>query len=293
MSNLAKRFEMMRSRRSSPTYRYGYGWLSPLQERHVSSITRALILGLPLVLTAVWWFDVYWIVVLNRPGYRSRSVLLPPTYQPKIYFVVTSSIHTSEGEKDAARRRDQYLRGLGTLLGATAKANLPLSHQVIVVENNGVRRTFLDDVTGASVLYTDTNKNSSAKSKGTKELMDVLACVSHYQMRDRDFVVKMTGRYYLDEDSNFMKMMRNLDWNQTQAVVKFGSYKSPSNWRKPDCITGLIMLPVQAIKKIQPAAIIEHSWAKEALALPSELVEAVQGKMGIYIAPAGVKYFLV
>jgi hypothetical protein len=258
---------------------------------------RAVLLGLPLLLTAVWWFDVYWIVVLNRPpGFRSETshyVSHPPKYQPTVYFVVTASIHTSEGEKDAARRRDQYLRGIGALLRATTKEKMPLPYQVIVVENNGMRRTFLDDVTGVSVLYTDTNKNSSTSSKGTKELLDVLACVSHYRMRDRDFVVKMTGRYYLDEDSIFMNMMRNLDWNQTQAVVKFGSYKNPSNWRKPDCITGLIMLPVHAIKEIQPAAIIEHSWAKQALALPPESVEAVQGKLGIYIAPAGVKYFLV
>lgn len=281
----------MRSRRSWPRY----GRLSPLQERNAFSYTRALLLGLPLLLTAVWWFDVYWIVVLNRPG-RFRNVgnvSHPPKYQPKIYFVVTSSIHTSEGEKDAAIRRDQYLRGIGSLLRATSKMKLPLPHQVIVVENNGMRRTFLDDVTGVSVLYTDTNKNYSARSKGTKELMDVLAALSHHQMRDRDFVVKMTGRYYLDEDSTFMNMMRTLDWNRTQAVVKFGSYKRPSNWRKPDCITGLIMLPVQAVKEIQPANIIEHSWAKQALALPPESVEAVQGKLGIYIAPAGVKYFLV
>jgi hypothetical protein len=217
--------------------------------------------------------------------------------KPTIYFVVTTSLTIpshQEGQKNVNVRRDQYFRGIRALLNAT-KSGFPLPHRIVVVENNGLRKTYLDELEGVSVLYTDNNSlNDTIFSKGTKELGDVLACVRHFQMRDNDLVVKMTGRYYLDEKSSFMERLRHLDWNVTQALVKFGPYYRPSDAPMRDCITGLIMLPVSATLRIEPADIIEHSWAKAALSLPSSAVHAIQGRMGINIAPGGsVKYFLV
>jgi hypothetical protein len=219
------------------------------------------------------------------------------TEKPTIYFVVTTSLMIpthEEGQKDADVRRDQYFRGIRALLNAT-KSGFPLPHRVVVVENNGLRKTYLDDLEGVSVLYTDNNNvNDTTVSKGTKELRDVLAAVRHFQMRANDLVVKMTGRYYLDEQSSFMELLRHLDWNVTQALVKFGPYYRPSDAPMRDCITGLIMLPVAAIRSIKPADIIEHSWADAALSLPPSAVHAIQGRMGINIAPGGsVKYYTV
>lgn len=232
------------------------------------------------------------------------SPLSPPT----IYFVVTTSLLTTTGETDQAKRQEQYKRGISKLQQARTKYDLSFPSKVIVAENNGRRKTFLDDLNDISVLYTDTNlptSNMTNESKGTKEMLDILACIDHFEMRPYDLVVKLTGRYHLavESDKNndgqkgqsFMQVLRNLDSNtRTQAIVKFGSYSWPSNYRKADCITGLIMMPVYAIQQIKyPADIIEHEWAKVALAMPSEFVHAVQGKIGIYIAPGGVDYYLV
>jgi hypothetical protein len=217
--------------------------------------------------------------------------------KPTIHFVVTTSLKIStheEGQKDLDVRRDQYFRGIRALQNAT-KLGFPLAHRIVVVENNGFRKTYLDEFEGVSVLYTNNNNlNDTVVSKGTKELMDVLACVRHFRMRDNDLLVKMTGRYYLDETSSFIELLRQLDWNTTQALVKFGPYYRPRDAPMQDCITGLIMLPVSAVRRIEPADIIEHSWAKAALSLPSNAVHAIQGRMGINIAPGGsVEYFLV
>lgn len=230
---------------------------------------------------------------------------------PKLYFVVTTSIQTNEGEKNALKRQEQYIRGISSLVEATQQ-QLPLEHQIVVVENNGHRRTFLDDLDDVTVLYTTNNKkkqfvrrrwwlpDSRIPSKGTKELWDILACIDHFDMQPHDLVVKMTGRYYLDNHDdtkppgNFLQALHHLRWTETQAIVKFGSYMKPLNTTNVvDCITGLIMMPVHAIRRIQPRDIIEHAWAQEALALPPSTVIPVQGPMGIHIAPGGVEYYLV
>jgi hypothetical protein len=218
--------------------------------------------------------------------------------RPTIYFVVTASLWVppyQEGVADPEVRQQQYRRGIGSLVNATA-SGFPVPHRVIVVENNGRRRTPLDDMDGVSVLYTDNNQNDMYPWKGTKELLDVLACIEHFGMRDHDLVVKMTGRYYLDDSSLFMGLLRNLDWTTTQALIKFGPYLGPTNVPQDDCITGLIMLPVSAVRHInRTEQIIERAWAKAALThVPASAVHAIQGSMGIHIAPGGaVDYFLV
>ncbi len=257
--------------------------------------------------------------------------------EPTIYFVVTASLKlTTRLMNDTSRhynytigeqeiydiRQQQYTRGIQRLLNETSK--LTKKYQIVIVENNGPRITFLNDF-GLPVLYThhnlvhdhivhnqsnstvpnNSNNNSmiiiNKKNKGLKELYDIRDCISHFGMRDSDVVVKMTGRYYLEEDSCFIQTLQRLDLRQTRGIVKFGSMLWPVSYRKEDCITGLIMLPVYAIQNLwntinktsdQP---VEWDWAKAALSLqPNDTaVLAVRGKLGIYMAPGGGNgYFL-
>jgi hypothetical protein len=60
----------------------------------------------------------------------------------------------------------------------------------------------------------------------------------------------MTGRYHLHPGSLFMRTLNEIDLHQTHGIVKFGSYKQPSDKRVDDCITGLIMLPVSYVPVI-------------------------------------------
>lgn len=240
---------------------------------------------------------------------------ISPGVEPIIYFVVTTSLQLSSqmlsqqltnGKERVNEsqiqdmRRTQYTRGIRRLLNETSK--LTKNHSVFIVENNGPRKTFLDDF-GIPVLYTNNNMEPVARNhnKGITELLDVMACISHFGMRDTDFLVKMTGRYYLDDDSCFMQILEALDLRQTHAVVKFGSFSSSSANRMNDCITGLIMLPVYAVRKLfqhvnqRGRSPIEWEWARAALSIePPDRVWAIPGTLGINIAPGGRdNYFLV
>jgi len=241
---------------------------------------------------------------------RASSVLhdliLGPDARPsKIYFVVTASIEpnnrnanplrdTNSGERNVDVRQLQYERGIGQLKMQAELADLPLPYQIVVVENNGPRKTFLDDL-GVTVLYTD--GNAADQEKGVKELDSILAVVEHFQMSNAELVVKMTGRYYLDDDaglSPFMASLRDMDVDRTRAVVKFGTYARPVNRRVIDCVTGLIMVPVAVLRNVDRNTVpIAPAWARSVLSLPEEEVEVVQGKLGIHIAPAGKPYYVV
>ena len=162
-----------------------------------------------------------------------------------VWFVVTTSLASANFET----RRGEYERGIRSLLNHTARLSVP--HRVVIVENRGARRTFLDDF-GVQVVYTQ-NWNSSV-NKGINELRDVFECLQRVEAQDTDFVVKMTGRYKLDDESYFIKRVNELDPATTHAIVKFGSYDDSLHRRgfgpatpTADCITGLIGMQARYI----------------------------------------------
>lgn len=243
---------------------------------------------------------------IQAAGVPHDLILGPDARPSKLYFVVTASIRpnnhnanplrdTNSGERNVDKRQLQYERGIGRLKMQAELADLPLPYQIVVVENNGPRKTFLDDL-GVTVLYTE--GNAAEQEKGVKELDDILSAVDHFQMSDADLVVKMTGRYFLDDDHGglapFMATLRDMDVDRTRAVVKFGTYARPVNRRVLDCVTGLILVPVAVLRHIDRSIVpIAPSWARSVLSLPEDEVIAVQGKMGIHIAPAGKPYYIV
>jgi hypothetical protein len=103
-----------------------------------------------------------------------------------------------------------------------------------------VRRTFLD-LLGYDVVYTN-NNNINTRNYGIKELCDVNYCINEYDINDDDFVVKMTGRYILNVDSEFMTVLKNIHDTTYECVFRYGSYSNPVNYKMDDCITGLICM---------------------------------------------------
>ena len=241
------------------------------------------------------------ILSAHRAASIKHDLLLGDTAPTKIFFIVTASIDPESHLTDTKIRREdnvetrirQYERGLANLKRQISMVNLPLPHEIVVVENNGPRKTFLDDVDGLFVVYTNNNKLD--QEKGLKELDDVLAVIRKREIHSADLVVKMTGRYFFDDEATapFMTSLEGLDVHKTRALVKFGSYSHPVDRRVVDCITGLIMVPAAVIQRIASVVPIEHSWARAVLSLPESEVHAVQGEMGFNIAPAGRPYFLV
>jgi hypothetical protein len=198
----------------------------------------------------------------------------------KVYFILTSFI----SDPNDSVRKTQYTNGVNSVLSYTRDLS---KYKVIIVENNGKRPTYLDNL-GVDVYYT--NNSKIGYQKGTTELLDTLDCIKKYNIEDDDFVVKMTGRYVLDKNSQFMEELSRLD-STTDCIIHYGSYLKSTD--KNDCITGLIGMRSKYIKRIERGIEpIEHSWAKTSHEIPSSKVKVLK-TLGIHICPGSNKYFLV
>ena len=172
-----------------------------------------------------------------------------------IYCIVTTSIN----DENYTLRKDQYVQGITKLIKLTK--NIP-NCKIIVVENNGSRTTYLNTL-GVEVFYT--NNNGLQESKGFKELQDIFDCIDKYNINDEDFVVKMTGRYLLDDDSPFIKKLMYVDKENIDCLIKYSSIMTPDKVDLNDSITGLIGMRSKYIKMIRPASSgspIEWEWAR-------------------------------
>lgn len=203
-----------------------------------------------------------------------------------IYFIVTTSLIENNFDK----RKIQYKNSINKLIQLTK--NIP-NHKIIIIENNGKRPTFLDEF-NLEVFYTN-NNTLNTNNKGIKELQDILDCIECYNIQRKDFIVKMTGRYLLDDDSQFINIIKSMDRKTIHCVIKYGSYQNPSNIPIEDCISGLIGMKVKYLLKIELSEdeCVEWCWARCSKKIPQENLIAVQGLLGIHINPNRSKYFLV
>ena len=194
-----------------------------------------------------------------------------------IYFIVTTSLFNNCGI-----RQSQYVQGITKLKQIVG--NHP-NASIIIVENNGERATFLDAL-HPEVYYT---RNNSIKTgnKGIKELQDVRDCIEHYKIQDGDFIVKMTGRYILDDDSEFMDVVLNADHLNYDSILRYGSFMKPCDYKMYDSITGLIGMTCKYVKQIvRPTEhqCVEWMWAKATELIADEKIHIVK-QLGINIAP--------
>jgi hypothetical protein len=201
-----------------------------------------------------------------------------------IYFIITTCLVI---DPDGVRQR-QYTDGIQRVIELTR--GLP-DVRLVIVENNGPRRTYLDDL-GLEVIYTENNRLPT-KNKGRKELLDVLHCVEALNMSDEDFVVKVTGRYLIDYGSPFMTAVETMDRQRIKAIIRFGSFLH--NPKPVDSICGLVGLNVRYLRIIDVPGEedwVEWSWARSAYMVPvDQRVEL--NTLGIFIAPAGNVFQLV
>jgi L-rhamnose mutarotase len=203
-----------------------------------------------------------------------------------IYFIITTSIFN-----DCTIRKGQYIIGISKLNHIIKKLNIQ-NYKIIIVENNGLRYTYLNNL-GYEINYT--NNNSLKKDKGYKELQDILDCIDKYNINDNDFIVKMTGRYILNDDSEFMKIVKNIHNINYDCVIKYGSYNKPVNYKMDDCITGLIGMTCYYIKQIEKDnenECIERKWARVTNLIDNKKIHLVNN-LGIYISPLSNRYFMV
>ena len=198
-----------------------------------------------------------------------------------IYIIITTCLINIDENK----RKEQYIRGINSLIEKVSGKNC----KIVIVENNGKRETFLDDF-NLPVLYTDNNKIVT-KNIGIKELKDIHDCIKHFDIQDDDLIVKMTGRYYFNKDSEFIDVLDE----KYDCIIRYGSYLKPTKEKCMDCITGLIAMKCKYVKQIEYPAdneCVEWKYAKMTYQIPDDKIYVVN-KLGINIAPGSNKYFLV
>lgn len=201
-----------------------------------------------------------------------------------IYLLITTSLV----ERNFEERKRRYMNGITTALRRFKEiANC----KIIILENNGSRSTFLDDF-GMDVFYT--NNNQLQTNIGNKELVDLRQCIEHYKIQEEDFVIKLSGRYILQEQSEFMEAL--LEHKDTKdAILLYGYFYGPQYKRVRDCVTGLIGMKCKHLMRIQPVAFngcIEWHWADVALSIPEEREHKVR-TLGIAVCPGLDPYTVI
>ena len=96
-----------------------------------------------------------------------------------IYIIITTSINN-------IHRQNRYIESINQLLRLI---NNDLNIKPIIVENNGARQTYLNNL-NCEVYYTNNNNNNYIH-KGENELLDIKEVINKYKINDDDTIIKM------------------------------------------------------------------------------------------------------
>ena len=174
-----------------------------------------------------------------------------------IYLIITTSINNRYGtHAPPNERKERYLYAIGDTLKL-----LPQEITPIIVENNGKRETYLDNL-GVKVLYTENNK-LSFKSKGTNELLDIKEVIDKCNIQDDDIIIKLTGRYRVLSSKFFEDIIANQ--GSYDAFLKFFGTCS-LKFELYDCILGCYAMRAKYIKLCNHYSIDNYKSAEIAFA---------------------------
>lgn len=117
-----------------------------------------------------------------------------------IYLILTASLTNRIASMVSEDRLSRYQYAISETL-----RHLPEEIQPIIVENTSC--SSLDGIQHngktVPVLYT-TNGELHMRNKGVNEWLDIKAVMDHWEMKDTDIILKLTGRYRL-LSSSFIK----------------------------------------------------------------------------------------
>jgi hypothetical protein len=162
-----------------------------------------------------------------------------------IYLIITTSIHNKVGVMDTLHREQRYRESIHQLL--TVIDNDP-SIKPILVENNGFRSTYLDEL--CEVCYTN-NNTLDFPHKGCNELLDLKEVIQRYNIQEDDMVIKLTGRYKLLDD-HFITLVKN--YKEYNAFVKFFNVCT-LEYVFDDCVLGLFAIQCKYLTNFEYACI--------------------------------------
>jgi hypothetical protein len=154
-----------------------------------------------------------------------------------IYLIITTSIFTKYNNNDNEQRKNQYISSITNTL-----QHLPSSIKPIIVENNGLVNSFLDNF-GVSVHYTN-NNNTSNIHKGVNELDDIKSVIKTYDIKPDDFIIKITGRYHVLNNTFFNNVITNE--NEYDVFIKCFNVCT-QQFIDNDCVLGLFAIKCKYI----------------------------------------------
>lgn len=151
----------------------------------------------------------------------------------KTYLIITASIENRYGLHHSPKRKEQYLSAITETLKHVPSSIIP-----IIVENNGLRETYLDHFYHGGypvrIIYTDHN-STVYSTKGANELLDLQEVIRQVGIKGEDMIIKLTGRYTVLSASFFEQVLSE---PKVDAFVKFfGACSLKADL--DDCILGL------------------------------------------------------
>jgi hypothetical protein len=155
-----------------------------------------------------------------------------------IYLIITTSINTKYNTQNDEHRKKTYLDSIEKTLSF-----VPSNIKPIIVENNGIRETFLD-IFQCDIYYTENNFNQQ-HHKGINELEDIKSVINKYNIEDEDIIIKITGRYHLINNT-FLKLI--LDNQDFDAYIKFFNVCT-STFCCDDSVLGLYAMRCKYLKQ--------------------------------------------
>lgn len=157
-----------------------------------------------------------------------------------IYLIMTTSINNKFGVKNFEIRKNRYIDSIQKILSLIKNDSLI---KPIIVENNGLQKTYLDDLE-CDIVYTN-NNTLEFKHKGVNELLDIKEVIKQYNIQDDDIIIKLTGRYKL-LDLNFINLVKNKS-DIYDAFVKFFNVCT-FEYMFNDCVLGLFAIKCKYLK---------------------------------------------
>ena len=160
-----------------------------------------------------------------------------------IYLIITTSINNKHGVQNFEHRKNRYINSIKSSLEIISNDK---TIKPIIVENNGHRQTYLDELK-CDVVYTN-NNDLNVQHKGVNELLDIKQVINQYNIQDDDIIIKLTGRYKIVDSSFFNTVKDNL--NVYDAFVKFFNVCA-LQYMWDDCVLGLFAIKCKYLKNFE------------------------------------------
>ena len=160
-----------------------------------------------------------------------------------IYLIITASIKNKSGSRNAEHRKNRYIDSITQILSLI---QADASVKPIIVENNGLRETYLDGLS-CDVVYTNNNR-FNFRHKGVNELLDIKEVINKYNIQDDDVIIKLTGRYKI-LDTTFIELVKN-NSDLYDAFVKFFNVFT-KEFMFNDCVLGLFAIKCKYLNNFE------------------------------------------